>query len=247
MAFFTSDSHNNDDHRIRPFSIAHDFTPKSLSSVLCKTGNTHVICGVSYSDTMPSWMKNRSPTHGWVISEYNIIPSATPIRQKRERYKVSGRTHEIQRLISRCLRSMMNLHVMDRGVFIVDCDIISADGGTRTTSLNGSIFSLITAVSRLLNNKTLLVNPLKKESIASISVALYQDRYIVDPNYEIDSQALTDISFVLSESGRIIEIQGCSSEHPLSNKELNKMIELAYNGLSSVFEQIKIHRKEMGV
>ena len=244
---FEKNSINNDDLQIRPFTITHDFTPNALSSVLSRAGNTQIICGMSYSDDIPSWMRGKGSTSAWLIAEYNILPSSTPVRQKRERYKISGRTQEIQRLISRNLRTMMDLEKMKRGLFFIDCDVISADGSTRTTAINGSVFSLITAVSRLLSSGTISVNPLYDESIAAISVALHKGRYIIDPDYEVDCEAEADISVILSESGKIVEIQGCADQRYLTNKQLFEMIEHARNALKPIFHKINNHRKELGV
>lgn len=228
-----------ENEQVRRFAFSLNYTPQCLASVLSEFGNTHVITAVSSSEDVPSWMRGQKLHSGWLTAEYSLIPSATPYRQKRERGYLSGRTQEIQRLISRSLRAMLDLPAMPDRTFFADCDVISADGGTRTTALNGSTAALILAISRLMRAEKLHQNPIK-HLIAGISVGyLGEGSYHVDPDYHHDSNCRADVTFILTESGEIIEVQGCAEKHTFSPKDLMNMMELAQQALVPVFERLR--------
>lgn len=229
---------------VRPFEFVLDYTPHALSSVLVQFGATKVITAVSVSAELPPWLRSKKGQTGWLTAEYNLLPSSTHSRHRRERNGAGGRTQEIQRLISRSLRGALDLAKMPDITLTVDCDVISADGGTRTASINGAMCALILAVSRLLKQKQISVNPIK-EHIAAISVALMEDEKLcIDPDYASDSTASADINVVLTASQRLIEIQGCAEKQSFSIDTLYSVVAAASDALQPVFSRLEQIQKD---
>jgi ribonuclease PH len=203
-------------------------------SCLIKIGNTHVICSASVDDNIPRFLKNQG--QGWLTAEYGMLPSSTHSRIKREaaQGKPSGRTQEIQRLIGRSLRAAINLKALGERQILIDCDVINADGGTRTASITGGYVALHLALSHLVRQGVLKQNPLTTQ-IAAISCGIYKGNAIVDLDYSEDSEAEVDTNFVFTADGRLIEIQGSAEGAPFSPEQLNEMMTLAKDASAKLF------------
>lgn len=211
-------------NQIRNIEIIPNFNPYAEGSCLIKCGNTHVICTVSKEDKVPSWLKGQE--RGWITAEYGMLPRATHTRVPRELKKPSGRSQEIQRLIGRSLRAAVDLYKMKDISFCVDCDVIQADGGTRTASITGGFVALYLAVKKLMADGVLAENPIR-EFVAAVSCDIFNGEKIADVDYEEDSGAQADMNFVMTESGRIIEIQGTAEGEPFSEDDFNELLALA--------------------
>ena len=203
-------------NQIREIEIVPNFNPYAEGSCLIKCGNTHVICNVTKEDKIPSWLKGQEK--GWITAEYGMLPRATQTRTPRELKKPSGRSQEIQRLIGRSLRAAVDLSKMKDVSFCVDCDVIQADGGTRTASITGGFVALYLAIQKMLDSGELLENPIR-EFVAAVSCDIYEGEKIADVDYEEDSAAQVDMNFVMTESGKIIEIQGTAEGEPFAEDE----------------------------
>lgn len=221
---------------VRQIEIIPNYNPYAEGSCLIKSGNTHVICTVSQEEKLPQWLKGQKK--GWITAEYAMIPRATQIRVPRELKKPSGRTQEIQRLIGRSLRSVVNLEKMHDISLVVDCDVIQADGGTRTASITGSFVALYLAIQKLMAEKKIKENPIK-EFVAAISCGIYQGESILDVDYEEDSHAQADTNFVLTESGKIVEIQGTAEENPFEEERFSELLSLAKGGVKYLISKQK--------
>lgn len=199
-------------------------------SVLIELGKTKVICSASIEDKVPLFLKDQS--RGWITAEYAMIPRATETRTIRESTmgRISGRTHEIQRLIGRSLRSVVDLDVIAQKTFWIDCDVIQADGGTRTAAITGAFISLCSAIQFALNNNIIEKNPLI-DNCAAVSVGIIDGIPVLDLCYEEDASAQVDMNIVMSGNRKIIEIQGTGEENPFSLQELNDMLRLAEEGI----------------
>ena len=208
-------------NQLRDIKFTHGFTKHALGSVLVEFGDTKVICTASVDLKKPKWMAD-DDERGWVTAEYSLLPSATNTRCKRERDKVSGRTHEIQRLIGRSLRACVDLGKMPKMTITVDADVIQADGGTRTASICGGFLALQDAVNKLIASGDLLENPII-EPIAAISIGIVDGEIKLDLNYEEDSHAQVDSNVILTKSGKIVDFQTTSEGEPY---EYDKMLEL---------------------
>ena len=216
---------------LRNIEIIPDFNRYAEGSCLIKCGNTHVICTASVDDKLPSWLKGEEK--GWVTAEYSLLPRSTETRVSRETKGVGGRTHEIQRLIGRALRAVTNLNAINGYVIHVDCDVIQADGGTRTASITGAYVALYIAFERMVKQQQILKNPIK-ESVAAVSVGICNNTALLDLEYKEDSSAQVDANFVLTESGKIVEIQGTAEESPFSKEEYFSLMELAQKGVNEL-------------
>ncbi len=207
-------------------------------SCLVKFGNTHVLCTASVDEKTPHWLKNSGK--GWVTAEYGMLPRSTNSRIDREaaKGKQAGRTQEIQRLIGRSLRSIINLKNLGERQIKIDCDVIQADGGTRTASISGGFVALYQAVDLLKKNFN-IENPIIKEFIAGVSVGIIDDKPNLDLDYEEDSKAQVDGNFVICESGKIAEIQTTGEEYFFSREQYNILFDLAYVGVSKIIEKQK--------
>lgn len=220
---------------LRPISLETGVTRYAEGSCLAKFGHTHVLCTASWTDKVPGWM--RGSGSGWVTSEYGMLPRATHTRGRREAAagKQSGRTQEIQRLIGRSLRSVVDLEALGENQITIDCDVIQADGGTRTASITGGFVALAMALKYLKAEGVIATDPILKQA-AAISVGLYQDTPVLDIDYPEDSKGEADMNVVMSSDGGFIEIQGTGEERPMTRAELNEMMRLAEKGCTELFE-----------
>jgi ribonuclease PH len=213
-------------NEMRPVKITRRFLKHPEGSVLIEIGNTKVICTASIEEDVPRFLKNSE--QGWVTSEYAMIPRSTLTRTPRESAtgRVGGRTHEIQRLIGRSLRSVVDLTSFGKRTIWIDCDVIQADGGTRTAAITGSFVALADAF-RFLNKKKLLTSPPLRDSLAAISVGILRGKLHLDLNYQEDSRAEVDMNFVMTGSGGLVEVQGTAERNPFTPDDLNKMMAAA--------------------
>ncbi len=218
-------------NQIREVEIVPNFNPYAEGSCLIKCGNTHVICNVTKEDKVPSWLKGQEK--GWITAEYGMLPRATQTRTPRELKKPSGRSQEIQRLIGRSLRAAVDLSKMKDVSFCVDCDVIQADGGTRTASITGGFVALYLAIQKMLDSGELLENPIR-EFVAAVSCDIYEGEKIADVDYEEDSAAQVDMNFVMTESGKIIEIQGTAEGEPFAEGEFLELLALAKQSIKTL-------------
>ena len=220
---------------IRSLTIEPHFSPYAEGSCLICVGNTHVICTASVDEKVPPFL--RGAGRGWVTAEYGMLPRATHSRMDREaaRGKQSGRTQEIQRLIGRSLRAIIDLEKLGERQIKIDCDVIRADGGTRTASITGAWVALSLAVEDLMRKGLIAAMPLR-DQVAAISCGLVAGEALADLDYNEDSNAETDANFVLTASGGIVEIQGTAEQHPFSESQLMEMMTLAKKGCQQLFE-----------
>ena len=219
---------------IRNIEIVPNFNPYAEGSCLIKCGGTHVVCTASVEDKVPTWLKGQNK--GWITAEYAMLPRATQIRVPREAKKPSGRTQEIQRLIGRSLRAVVDLEKMKDISICIDCDVIQADGGTRTASITGGFVALYLCVRKLLLEKKLKTNPIR-EYVAAVSCAIHEGEKILDVDYEEDSHAQADMNFVLTESGKIVEIQGTAEGNPFEEDDFKELLGLARSGIAKLIEK----------
>lgn len=224
--------------QFRKLRFTKNFLSHPVSSVLVEFGGTKVICAVSITPGVPPWMRNQKIGGGWVTCEYGLLPSSTHERSDREanKGKQSGRTMEIQRLIGRSFRSVIDLEALGPNTVYIDCDVIDADGGTRCASITGASVALQLAFARHDMAKRFSKNPMR-ENVAGISVGIVNGEPILDLCYEEDSRAEVDMNVVMTESGKFVEIQGTAEGAPFSDDQLNRMLELARQGLDKIFEQ----------
>ena len=220
---------------LRDIAVAVDINKNAEGSALIKFGNTHVICTASIENNVPVWM--RGSNQGWVTAEYGMLPRSTNERMRREaaRGKQSGRTLEIQRLIGRSLRQSVDLKYLKDKMITVDCDVIQADGGTRTASITGGCIALFLAIKNHLNEHRAI-----KQHIAAVSVGILNDQPILDLDYDEDSTAETDLNLVMNENLEIIEIQGTAEKNPFKVEQLDQMIKI---GSDAINELIKIQKE----
>ena len=220
---------------LRPVKFTKDFITTASGSVLVEMGNTRIICTASVDENVPGWMRYQNVPGGWVTAEYSMLPAATQDRTQRESAKgrIGGRTMEIQRLIGRSLRAVVDLQKLGRRQIYLDCDVIQADGGTRTASITGAFVALKLAVNRLMQEGLIKEDPVI-EGLAAISVGIHKKVPILDLCYLEDSSAEVDANFVLTESGRIIEVQGTAEGEPFSKDELMQMMALAEKGIAEL-------------
>jgi len=219
---------------LRPVSFEQDIAPAALSSVLISVGNTRVICAVSVDESVPPWMRYQKVPGGWLTSEYSLLPYSTPDRNRREGPgRTSGRTMEIQRLIGRSLRAAVDLKKFGERTVMVDCDVLQADGGTRTASVTGGFLALRLAFDKLRADGKLKEDPLIQE-IAAVSVGVVDGVPVLDLPYEEDVRAETDMNVVMSADGDFIEIQGTAEERPFNRGQLDGMLDLATKGIGEL-------------
>lgn len=219
----------------RPIKITRHYTKHAEGSVLVEFGETKVICTATVEDSVPRFLKGQE--QGWVTAEYGMLPRSTHSRMQREaaKGKQVGRTMEIQRLIARSLRAMIDLKALGERSITLDCDVIQADGGTRTASITGACVALIDAVNGLIAEGTLKTNPIKG-LVAAISVGIVEGEAVCDLEYVEDSAAETDMNVVMLEDGRMIEVQGTAEGEAFSHEELLKLLDLAKQGCDAIFE-----------
>lgn len=222
----------------RPVQFTRHYTSYAEGSVLVAFGETRVLCTASVEDRVPPFIKGSG--QGWVTAEYGMLPRATHTRGQREasRGKQSGRTLEIQRLIGRSLRAAIDLEALGERCITIDCDVIQADGGTRTAAITGSYIALADAVNHLIQTEVIATTPLHG-MIASISVGIYRGVPVLDLDYAEDSEAETDMNVVMNECDAFIEIQGTAEGHAFRNEELQNMLQLARKGIAELFQEQK--------
>jgi ribonuclease PH len=210
-----------------------DFTKHAEGSVLASFGDTQVLCTASIEERVPGWMRGKGS--GWVTGEYGMLPRATHTRSGREasRGKQTGRTVEIQRLIGRSLRAVTDMKALGERSITLDCDVIQADGGTRTASISGAYVALAIAMQRLVAKGKLKKNPLHGQ-VAAVSVGIYAGTPVLDLDYAEDSQAETDMNIVMNDAGRFIEVQGTAEGHAFSDDEFSAMLSLARSGIAQI-------------
>ncbi|MCY2962892.1 MAG: ribonuclease PH [Planctomycetota bacterium] len=216
---------------LRPISIQRGFTRTAPGSVLIRAGETLVLCTASVENSLPPWMRDQ--TRGWVTAEYNMLPGSTAPRKSRERAgKVDGRTTEIQRLIGRSLRSIVNLEALGPRMITVDCDVLQADGGTRTLSITGGFIALVDAVRSLPAGAIDPARPVFTSSVAAVSLGLVAGRLLLDLDYSEDSRAEVDSNIVMTGAGEFVEVQGTAEGRPFTRAQLDAQLELASQGVS---------------
>ncbi|GMM67526.1 MAG: ribonuclease PH [Pseudomonadota bacterium] len=221
--------------QIRPVTITRQYTCHAEGSVLVEFGNTKVLCNATVEEGVPRFMKGQGK--GWITAEYSMLPRATHTRSGREaaRGKQGGRTLEIQRLIARSLRAAVDLKLLGENTITLDCDVIQADGGTRTASITGACVALVDALTYMRSKGIIKTNPLK-HMIAALSVGIYEGTPIADLEYTEDSEAETDMNIVMTETGKLIEVQGTAEGEPFSFEELDEMLNIAKHGLRELFD-----------
>ena len=228
--------------QMRPVTFKQNFTKHAEGSVLVSFGDTRVICTATVDKRIPRWMERGQG--GWITAEYGMLPRSTNTRMGREaaRGKQGGRTMEIQRLIGRSLRAAVNLEKLGEHTITLDCDVIQADGGTRTASISGAFVALSSAIQKMMTEGELEENPIT-HAVASISVGIYQGTPVLDLDYAEDSSAETDMNIVMNDAAGFIEIQGTAEGTPFSNAEMDQMLDLARKGISEI---IAIQRQAVG-
>jgi ribonuclease PH len=220
---------------MRPVEIVPNYLMTAEGSALIKMGHTHVLCAASVEEGVPQFLRNSGK--GWVTAEYAMLPRATAKRTPREvtKGRPSGRTHEIQRLIGRALRSVIDTSVLGERTVAIDCDVIQADGGTRTASITGAFVALSLAVRQLMKFGSLKKSPIR-DSVAAISVGLVRGVPMLDLNYEEDSQADVDMNVVMTGSGKFVEVQGTAEHDPFDDAQMAQLITLARSGIAKLVE-----------
>lgn len=222
---------------LRPIRLTRQFTKHAEGSVLIEFGDTKVVCTASVEERVPPFLKGKGS--GWVTAEYGMLPRATHVRAGREatRGRQAGRTMEIQRLIGRALRAVVDLEALGERTITVDCDVLQADGGTRTASITGSFVALADAVRYLaVEKRAIKKNPLHGQ-VASVSVGIYRGKPVLDLDYVEDSEAETDMNVVMNDAGAFIEIQGTAEGHAFRQQELDAMLDLARLGVSQLIQK----------
>ena len=221
------------ENQLRPFSFTPGFVQTAEGSVLVSFGNTRVLANATIENGVPGWLRNSG--RGWVTAEYAMLPRATMTRTPREseRGKIGGRTHEIQRLIGRSLRSVVDMQALGERTVILDCDVIQADGGTRTAAISGAAVALALALNALVKAGTLKASPMR-QLIAATSVGIVGGRELLDLCYEEDSQAAVDMNVVMTEDGGLVETQATAERGSYSRAELNRLIDLAELGIGQI-------------
>ena len=219
--------------QLRPLKIKRRYTRTAPGSVLIRAGGTTVLCTASIEESVPPWMKGQG--RGWVTAEYNMLPGSTNPRKRRDREKVDGRTTEIQRLIGRSLRAVIDLAALGERSVTVDCDVLEADGGTRTASITGAFIALCDALATL---PSLVQHPLR-DSVAAISVGIVEGRAVLDLDYPEDFAAAVDMNVVMTGAGQFVEIQGTGEEATFDDQQLAALLKLARTGIRDLTEAQK--------
>lgn len=221
--------------QLRHTKITRNYIKHAEGSVLIEVGDTKVICTASIEEKVPPFLKGSG--EGWITAEYNMLPRSTGTRKPRDisRLKVDGRTMEIQRLIGRALRSVIDLKSLGERTIWIDCDVIQADGGTRTTSISGAFIALVDAINKLHKQKPFEVYPVRK-FLCATSVGIVDNQKLLDLCYEEDSKAKVDMNVVATDEGEIVEVQGTGEEAPFSRSELNELLDLAEKGIKQMVQ-----------
>jgi ribonuclease PH len=220
---------------LRPVTFEAGIAPYATGSVLTRFGQTQVICAATIEPKVPAWMRQQGVPGGWVTAEYSMLPYSTLERKPRDisRGKLDGRTVEIQRLIGRSLRAVLDLSKLGDNTLWIDCDVLQADGGTRTASITGAYLAARLAIQKLLDDKRIPENPLA-DSVAAVSVGLFEDRELLDLAYVEDKDAAVDFNVVMTGRGQFVEVQGTGEESTFSNEQLQSLLLLAQKGLKEL-------------
>ncbi|MBI5700648.1 ribonuclease PH [Candidatus Saganbacteria bacterium] len=229
-----SRSYNRRSDGLRPLKITRNFVKFAEGSVLIEVGDTKVICNATVEESVPPHRKNSGL--GWVTAEYSMLPRATTQRTQRDRGgKINGRTQEIQRLIGRALRSIVNFSELGERSILIDTDVIQADGGTRTASITGAFVAMYDALLKLKASGKITKIPIT-EFIAAVSVGIVKNESVIDLDYSEDSAASVDMNIVMTESGKFVEVQGTAEDEPFSKEELDKLLDLSKIGISQMIK-----------
>lgn len=223
--------------QLREISFQTGIAPHANGSVLCSFGNTQVICAVMVEDRIPGWMRQQKVEGGWLTAEYSMLPYSTLTRKDRpiSKGKQDGRNIEIQRLIGRSLRAVMDLRKLAEKTFWIDCDVLSADGGTRTAAITGAWLATRLAVNQLLEESKLKEDPIQHH-LAAVSVGVYRDRCLLDLDYVEDRDAKVDANVIMTSSGEFVEIQSSGEEATYSRSQLDELLELAEKGVNELVD-----------
>jgi ribonuclease PH len=221
--------------QLRPIKLTPDYVATAEGSVLIEAGNTRVLCNATVEPSVPGWLRNSGK--GWVTAEYSMLPRATLTRTPREseRGKIGGRTHEIQRLIGRSLRSVVDLKALGERMIILDCDVLQADGGTRTAAITGACAALAMALDKLVAAGTLPVSPLK-QLVAATSVGIVDGNILLDLAYEEDSRADVDMNVVMTEDGGLVEVQATAEHNTYTRQQLDSLLDIAAGGIKDLLD-----------
>lgn len=227
---------NRENNQLRPISFVRNFTKHAEGAVLVSYGDTKVLCTASIETQVPRWLKGTGK--GWITAEYGMLPRATHERTQREaaKGKQSGRTQEIQRLIGRSLRAMVDLEKLGENTIHIDCDVLQADGGTRTASITGAAVALVDALEKLQTAKKLKADPLVG-LVAAVSVGIRNGEVLLDLNYSEDSSCDTDLNVVMTQKGEFIEIQGTAEEKPFTRAQVDEMLAIAEEGIKQLIAE----------
>ncbi|MBP6341686.1 ribonuclease PH [Moraxella osloensis] len=227
---------NRENNQLRPMSFVRNFTKHAEGAVLVSYGDTKVLCTASIETQVPRWLKGTGK--GWITAEYGMLPRATHDRTQREaaKGKQSGRTQEIQRLIGRSLRAMVDLEKLGENTIHIDCDVLQADGGTRTASITGAAVALVDALEKLQAAKKLKADPLVG-LVAAVSVGIKNGEVLLDLNYSEDSSCDTDLNVVMTQKGEFIEIQGTAEEKPFTRAQVDEMLAIAEEGIKQLIAE----------
>jgi ribonuclease PH len=225
-------------NQLRPLTITPSYIKTADGSVLIETGDTRVICTAKLEERVPPFLRNSGK--GWITAEYGMLPGSSQVRIGREssRGKIGGRTHEIQRLIGRSLRAVADLKSLGERTVWIDCDVIQADGGTRTASITGAYVALAEAAGRWLDRGLINIAPLK-DSVGAVSIGIIDGKILLDLCYEEDSRAEVDMNFVMTGSGKFIEVQGTAEGAPFTKKQMERMAEIAHDGIKELLKAQK--------
>ncbi len=229
LAFQRSDGRAPD--QLRPVELIPNYLQHAEGSALIKMGNTWVLCAASVEDRLPRWMQNSG--HGWITATYNLLPRATHERTERERRGPGGRTKEIERLIGRSLRGAINLAVLGERLITIDCDVIQADGGTRTAAITGGYVALAIALHKMIAQRA-VSRKVIQYAIAAVSAGVVHDQLLLDLNYQEDAEADVDFNVVMTHQGDLIEIQGTAEGAPFSRKTMNDLLALCWKGIQEL-------------
>ena len=227
---------NRKNNQLRDINFEIGFNPYAEGSCLVKYGNTHVLCTATVEDKVPSWLKGQEK--GWVTAEYAMLPRSTQTRVPRETKKPSGRSQEIQRLIGRSLRAVVDLEKMKDVSITIDCDVLQADGGTRVASISGGFVAMYTALQKLVKDGVLSENPIM-EFVAAVSCDICNGVVVLDVDYSEDSTSQVDMNFVMTESGKIVEIQGTAEGKPFEEEEFFELLNLGKEGIRQIIAKQK--------
>lgn len=224
-------------NQLRSYSFREGIAQNALGSVLAQCGNTEVICAVTIEESVPRWMKEQQVPGGWLTAEYSMLPYSTLDRKSRDisKGRLDGRSVEIQRLIGRSIRAVIDLEALGARTIYIDCDVLRADGGTRTTAISGAYVALERAIQKLIKAGKLKKSPLKAQ-LAAVSVGIVKGTALLDLNYLEDKDAEVDMNFVMTSQGRFVELQASGEESSYEEKDLEKMIALAKKGARDIFK-----------